>query len=211
MRLRGKKRRNLSVIKAFLGGHPVRIELTKCNLLQLLTLTFEDDFAIEVAEIKDDLNNDGAYDVPVKDVDDIYLYGESGDDIYLTLGAVFNYLEIDKDSQEEIGGFFSDNVTSYTLDNWARFGLDDIESVFFEIEKEYIKENSSFLSSNLTDNESEALTVSSVLQHMEPTVTTINQQVSSGFSQSLPIDNPRFTTFQDPIRYCSIPKTKTSY
>jgi|GEM_PF-207138 len=156
----------------------------------------ESDYEAELQEIIDDLHRDGAYDIPVPDVDDLYLYGEAGDDVYLTLGAFFTHIGINKDSQEEIGGFFANDTTAYTFDH-GEFDDIDIESVTFTIEKEFIKEDSGLLSSNLTETESDALEIPSVLKHVEPTVTTINKQVTAGFSQALPVDNPRFITFQD--------------
>lgn len=154
----------------------------------------EDDFELEVEEIEDDLDARDAYNIPVKDPDDIYLFGEQGDTVYYTFGAFLEALDVNKDSQEEIGGFFADNTLTFSFTDDQ---FDDIDTVELDIEKEYVKEDGSFLSSNLTTNSSEAYTISSVLKHVEPTVGTINQQTTAGFSESLPVDSPRFTTFQD--------------
>ncbi len=162
----------------------------------------EDDFNDEVADIEAALNegtglgNDPAYDVPIKDVDDIYLFGAEGDDVYYTLGAFFGDLDepVDKDSQEEIGGFFIRGEDEYEFDV---DDLSSIDSITMEITREYVKEDSAPLSSAATNNVNDAYYISSLLKHVEPTASTISAQLNAMFSMALPIDNPRHVTFQN--------------
>jgi hypothetical protein len=150
----------------------------------------EDDFDLEVQEIIDELNDDDAFDIPVPDVDGLYLFGEDGDDIYFTLGALLTELGIDKDSQQEIGGFFGGEDLEFEIDVDA---YDDIDTATLEIEKHYNTSSWGTLSSN----EDRALTLPSTLQHIEPLNSTIARQLEAGFSPALPIDKIRHVTFQD--------------
>lgn len=162
----------------------------------------EDDFNLEIDDIIESLNNgDGlgigpSYDVDIKDVDDIYLFGAPGDDVYYTLGAFFGDLEepVNKDSQEEIGGFFTGGDIDYDLDVTD---LDSIDHVTMHIEREYVKEDSTPLSSADTTDINDAYFISSLLKHVEPTATTISEQLEAMFSKALPVDNPRHVTFQN--------------
>jgi len=156
----------------------------------------EEDFALEVLDIQNDLDDDDAYNIPTKAADDIYLFGAPGDSTYYTLGAFFDDLAdpVNKDSQEEIGDFFVNGEDTYS------FNVDDlssIASISMEISREYIKESNSPFSSDITDDISDAYFFSSTLKHVEPTSSTISQQLEAKFSMALPVDNPRHITFRD--------------
>ncbi|KKR25566.1 MAG: thrombospondin type 3 repeat-containing protein [Candidatus Peregrinibacteria bacterium GW2011_GWE2_39_6] len=150
----------------------------------------QDDFDLEVQNIIKDLNAKGAYDVPVRDPGTIYLFGKKGDIHYLTFGAVLEALGINKNNQIEIGELFSGNQDSITIKG---FSFDKDMEVTLNLQKNYITKKLGKLSEDIAD----ALRLPSVLKHVEPIDSTINEQLEAGFSETLPVDRPRHTTFQD--------------
>ncbi|MFA6528686.1 MAG: S-layer homology domain-containing protein, partial [Candidatus Gracilibacteria bacterium] len=178
----------------------------------------EADFAIEIELLVSDLNNTyGAYDIPYTSLDDISVYDyeyvydlisssyDDEDNIpdfpeSFTLADLFNLLGYDPESQDALTEFLLNNDGTFNLP------LDDygMESVDVSVTKYYVPDNvdSSWLQSAVfedafTDDASEAYSIPSTYYHKEPLNSTITSQVEAQFSAALPIDDPRFVSFQD--------------
>jgi len=178
----------------------------------------EEDFAMQVRDIIDELgDDDGAYDIPYPSLYDIpvydydYMIDELEDDYdedempeidrYMDLADVFEMIGYDPDSQDDLNAFLTGDTGGYTLE------VDDdyIESIDVYVNKYYVKdeedpsfyETISVFEDAFTTDESEAYSISSVFEHKAPTSATITAQVDTQFSEALPIDDPRFVSFQD--------------
>ncbi len=175
-----------------------------------------DDFAIEVEELVEELEDKGAWDTAYKDLDDIALFDE--DYLYDELA---DYYEDEEDIPEVSGGISladvletigydpdsQDDLTAFLLgdDDFFTINVDDdaIESIDVTVTKAYVPdtEDDSWFDLPFDDafveTEAEAYSISSVYQHKQPTNEVITEQVEAQWSRSLPIDDPRHVTFQD--------------
>ncbi len=177
----------------------------------------EDDFAIEVEQLVADLNSDGAFDEPYRPLDEIYLFDEDylndelldhygdpdsipdfGDE--LTLGYIFEEIGLDPDSQDDLTGFLVSGDEYFEVDVEGNDAIDSIEVVVLH---KYVPNDATgswfdaAFDEAFTEDESEAYSLSSVLKHDQPKDSLIAEQVEAQFSAALPIDDPRYVTFQD--------------
>ena len=204
-----------------------------------------DDFAVEIEELVDELNDKGAYETAYKELSEIalfdgdYLYEElksyydDEDDIpeisgSFSLADVFEALGLDPESQddltafllgsgldivedeEEDGGLVDSAVSSVASflagdDNSFEISVDDdvIESLEVTVTKYYVPDDtgSSWWEAAFEDafveTAEEAYSISSVYHHKQPDNDVISDQVGAQFSMALPIDDPRYVSFQN--------------
>jgi len=175
----------------------------------------EDDLAVEIEELVDELNDKGAYETAYRDLDDIdlfdndYLYEELSDyydeddmpeiNGNITLADVLESIGYDPDSQDDLTAFLLGDDDYFTID------IDDdvIDSIDVSVTKFYVPdtEDSAWFDLPFEDafvtTEAEAYKISSVYEHKQPANEVITEQVEAQWSRSLPIDDPRHVSFQD--------------
>ncbi|MBU1019338.1 S-layer homology domain-containing protein [Patescibacteria group bacterium] len=173
----------------------------------------QDDLALEIEEYVLELNDDGAYDIPYTSTYDLPIY-EAGDvDLFLqlayddvpdypnevSLGWLLDELGYDAGSQDGLSDFLLAEVEEVRIPMPSE---DSIQSIDIVTDTFYVNDSNDdwgILDFDVafTNDSDEAHSVSSVYKHVEPTNQTISAQVSAQFSQSLPIDDPRYVSFQD--------------
>lgn len=166
----------------------------------------EEDVFLQLEEyITTVLNPGGAYDIPYAHPDDIYLIpsvpnpnpNASPNNFYLTLGAVFDTLGIDKNNRSEWTDFLANSgPLSFSVDfpQWPH-----LEEASISVQRFYVTNPPSPAPPLLVTDPNDPFVVRlpSTLKHIEPIYSTINQQLEAGFSETLPIDDPRYVTFQN--------------
>jgi hypothetical protein len=168
----------------------------------------DDDIPFHMANYEAQMQANGMNESAYKHPDDIFL---SVPDLivpnnFLTLGMVFDQLGVNKESQQEVGDFFLTGPNTVNVE----FPSDPhIEEAAFSIQRLYVTDPVAPLSGIPplpfvpAPNNAAALAnpaivrIPSTLKHVEPINSTINAQLSAGFSEALPVDDPRYLTFQD--------------
>lgn len=164
----------------------------------------DDDALIQLGEYIAILQSAGASGTPYTHPDDMDLVdrGTLPSGYYLTLGAVFDRLGIDKNNRQEIGDFFltAPATVNVTFPQW-----DHVEDASIGIQRWYVAEPFPPATPaplppmpfTADPNGPGVVRISSILKHVEPIDSTINKQLAAGFSEALPIDDPRYVTFQN--------------
>lgn len=157
-----------------------------------------EEFDIAFEFFQDWMRSLDANETPYRDYDDMVLVDHNvsgGQDIYYTMTDAIEDLGYETEPNQLFSEGFLANGPTGTHDEYNV--APNLERMRYIIGRVYVDKNiPANLDPMITPLVNNAVTISSVVQHKEPTNSTIMQQVEAGLTLDLPIDSPRYTTFR---------------